>query len=335
MISNINYKEEPNIKLSRKYSKVFNTFSDIPLENADISLQDILTPDPDYNFFKIYLREGPAEIQGELANAIQFYAERFGIDLNKFNKSPQYWYSGEHRFYPYIKQGEYSATQLTGNCCGIIDYTFIEGGFVLVVGAPGIKARGTYGKTDGENIIPGSVIFFGYYILVDEANRGNIFHIRSVTPSITSSNTPLRWDLDIYDYREKNWGKSIGSTVIDKKDLVVNRPTITTTTSYVPTMVPVSVPSGLRQTSTAVTRTVANGVVNTGPAFPLTATPIRPTYTSSTVVSPVQSTFVNSNIEVPTVAPVIRDEITNISEEKGLLVTLITRSIVTFGFNCK
>lgn len=333
------YQEAPNIKALKKFSKIQNVYGDIPLINADIALRDILIPDPDYSFFKTYLQEGPAELQAELTEAVTFYAQRFGIDLNKFAKTSDYWISGEHRFYPYVKQGDYTATQLACNCCMLTDYSYIEGGFVLVVGAPGINARGTYGKMEGEHITPGSLIFFGYYILVDENNRGSIYHFRSVNPSISSSNAPLRWNLDVYDYREKLWGKSIGSTIVDKKEMIVSRPTITSNTSYVPTTVPVNVPSGVRQTSTAVTRTV--GTVGTAvqgvnrPAFPLTATPVRvvPGSTSSTVLYPGQQTVINSTVNVPTVAPVIREEITGVEEERGTTAMLITRSIVTFGFN--
>jgi len=329
------YQDLPNIKVSRKYSKVLNIYSDIPLVDADIALRDILVPDPDYTFFKLLPPD--VDVQSELSEAFQFYAQRFGIDLAKFTRTNNYWISGEHRFYPYIRQGEYSATQLVGNC-SLIDYNCIEGGFVLVVGAPGINARGTYGKLEGENIIPGSVIFFGYYLLIEENNRGTIYHFRSATPAITSNNTPLRWNLDVYDYKEKLWGKSIGSTVLDKKEVTINRPVINTVTGYTPITVPVNVPTGIRQTSTAVTRTVpVNTYVSTpASAFPLTATPVRAVQTAaqSTVVSPMQSSVIESTMRVPAMAPVIRDEITNIAEAQGTSAVLLTRSIITFGNKC-
>ena len=314
IISNLNNTVD---RIGNRYCNIINIFSDIPLTSADITLEDILAPDLEYKFLRTTLRESDQELQSELQGAVDFYSTKFGIDLSRFRNSNGYYQSGEHRFYPYLRQGPQTAVSLTGNCCGVMNSNCIEGGFVVIIGAPGIVARGSYGENLGENIPAGSIIFYGYYVLVSENNIGRIYHFRSDVPSRSTVDVPLTWNLNVFDYKIRAWGKSIGSSVIDKKEKD-NRNRITQrlipTTSYVLGSTPVSVPSGVTQTNTVTT-------LRNGEPYPLIVNEVPIARSNNTSIH-------SSIVNVPTYAPVIKEEAITYLEGNA---TLISRSIITFG----
>jgi len=308
----------PIIRVNSEYCKILNIYADIALSDENVTLEDILSPDKLYTFFRSILRENDAELQSELQTAVKFYLDQYGIDLSKFKPTDGYWQSGEHRFYSYIKKGDYHGIRISGNCCSLSNSTCIEGGFVLVVGAPGIIARGSYGKEIGENISPGSIIYFGYYVFIEENNKGTIYHFRSNSPSRTSVEVPLTWNLDVYDYKSTSWGKSIGSAIIEKKNnrLIQNRKALLTTTSYVPSVATTTAPVGIRQTRSVTT-------VRNNEPFPLIVNEVP-------VASSSQTNLITSTSDVPTYAPIIKEELVDIQQLANLSAILISRSVITF-----
>lgn len=305
-------------KVGSRYSKVINIFGDIGYLDSSIKLEDILVQDKLYSFFKEILLETDTQIGSELQSAVQFYNDRFGVDLSKFKPVDGYWISGEHRFYPYQKMGNYHAFEIDGPCCAPISKTCIEGGFVLSVGSPGLVGRGTYGKETGENISPGSIIFFGYYVLIDEDSNGSIYHFRSNTPSKTSVEVPLTWNLDVYDYRTTMWGKSIGSSIVEKKGVNAQRigTSVVNTQGFVPTVTTINSPVGTRQIDTLTT-------IRNNEPMPLIVNNVPVAASSRTEV-------LTSPVNVPTYAPIIRQELMEYQDDITSNVVLISRNTITF-----
>lgn len=303
------------VRINLIYNKIINIYSENGITEDSLSFKDILVPDQNYSFFQEILKEGLSEINEELNSAVNFITYRYGVNLSSFENRGNTWQNGLHTFYPFRKSLNQIAVQLGGNCCTATTYNCYEGGFVLVVGAPGIVARGTYGKDAGENILPGSIILYGYYVLVDEYNNGIIYHYRSNVPSMTNVDVPLSWNLDVYDYKTKSWGKAIGSIIINRKDIIIESvvkrvvPRIT----YVPNTVEVNSPRVI-QTRTSTTLQQSNGLVTR-------SIPIN------------QSNQINlepSKVEVPSYAPVIREEIESTRVNESLIGELITRNVITF-----
>lgn len=302
------------VKVNTLYGKIINIYSDLGLTIDEFSLETLLLPDVNFNFYQSILMESQQGIEEELLSATKFYLEKFGIDLSKFKKNNEgIWYSGEHRFYPYQKAGNQIGVEIGGNCCGATSFNCVEGGFVLVIGAPGVIARGEYGTDVGENIPAGSVIFYGYYVFLDEYNNKKVYHFRSNTPSRTDVNVPLTWNLDVYDYKNNYWGISIGSSVITRVNLVINQQQ--QFISNTPTLVS-GIQSGYSQIGSRQTRTTTS-VVTPG----ISNIPLIDQRTQNAVITPVS---------VPTYSPVIKQELVNINKLDTLRALIISRNVITF-----
>jgi hypothetical protein len=303
--------------IKSRYTNVVNIYADIGLLNENITLEDILYQDKNYSFLQEVLREGEQELQLDLNGATEFLLNRYGVDLSKFRFVDGYWQSGEHRFFPYFRRGDYHASQLNCNYFNTAMSNCIEGGFVLIVGAPGIVARGSYGKEIGENISPGSIIFYGYYVFIEENVKGTVYHMRSNVPSHTSVETPLSWNLDVYDYKNNIWGKSIGSCIIDKKSLDIERHknVVVENVSYIPMNNNVPVVTGVRNTRTVTT-------YRNNEPLPLIVNNIPVTSTRSDLIT--------RNVNVPRYAPIIREELIDVQENLNIVAFLVSRSVVTF-----
>jgi hypothetical protein len=306
----------PVVKINSLYNKIINIYSESGITNENIALEEILVPDSSYTFLREVIKEGDPEILDELVAAGNFMEANYGIDIKQFKDLGNFWKLGEHTFYPYQKGIKQIAVQLGCNCCGVTTYNCYEGGFVLVIGAPGVVARGTYGKDIGENIAPGSVILYGYYVLVDENNNGSIYHFRSNVPSRTNIEIPLSWNLDVYDYKSDLWGKSIGSIIINKRNLVLTSPKrdVSNRITYVPSKVEVNVPTGVTQTRTTTSVRQNNGLG-------ITQIPIS---------SRIQNNVTISKVTVPTYAPIIQQEVAINSNLINLVGDLISRNVITF-----
>ena len=307
------------IKVSSKYNKIYNIYSEVGFTESNIILDYILNFDQNYTFFTNIMRETSDELQMEVMSASQFYLDRFGIDLSKFNKLPDgSWTLGEHSFYPYIKDRNEQAIEVSNSCCGVTNYKCVEGGFVLSIGAPGVVSKGTYGKETGENISAGSLIFYGYYVFIDEKNQGKIYHLRSNSPSKSNIEIPLSWNFDVYDYSTSSWGKSIGLSILDSNKMNLNKTTNTNVNvvSNVPVVNTVQVPKGYKYTESSVS-------LRNNEPLPLIVNNVP-------ISNMMKTEMLVSNVQVPSYAPIIKQEIVRQQENINIKSTLVSRCIITF-----
>jgi len=317
-------------KIHTRFNKIINIYGDIGFNSEDITLELLIVPDKGYTFFQNILKDTNEGIKEEIQGAANFFLVKYGLDLGKFKNVDGIWHLGEHRFYPYIRTGEFLAAQFGGNCCSTETFNSYEGGFILTVGAPGFVAKGEYGTEVGENIPAGSIIFYGYYAFIDEYDTRTLYHFRSHVPSRSDVNVPLTWNLDIYDYEDQRWGKAVGSCVLDRTNLTVSRTeqVQVNTSGYAVNNYQVNVPTGRRDVRTTVSYNEPIPIP-TNP-FPLIATPssvmanipISDFRSSATLTTPVN---------VPVYSPIIKKDLVNVRSNDNIKLLVLNRNVITFS----
>ncbi len=215
--SKINPKQVKVVKINDETSIINRSFkimlfrANILLTSNDIhkySFTDLISIDPQYIFLQKVIKQSKEVVQEELTNAFKFFKEQFGISLEQFKPKDQKFYYHSHSFFGFFVNPSinYHTISITdSNTSSIVDGIVSDGGFVFIVGEPGLIAYGKYGGTNGRLIQAGSIIKWGYYKLSGKSFQpSKIIHYRTKHPYLPNNNHII----DVFDFSSKLWGKS-------------------------------------------------------------------------------------------------------------------------------
>jgi hypothetical protein len=101
----------------------------------------------------------PEEVAANKAEAVAFFAERFGVDFSTSDHV-----QGINLFgFELTPDANYRAYTISGETLPSDGWVVRDGGWAGLVGPEGITFHGTWGGAEGRDVPPGTIIVFGEY----------------------------------------------------------------------------------------------------------------------------------------------------------------------------